>query len=61
MSFYREAGGGGWGNVDACLIKHLINVNNCCYGRCYVKSCILLIRFLRLQFSYFKKVIHFFE
>ena len=26
---------------------HLINVNNCCYGRCYEKSRILLIRFLK--------------
>ena len=29
------------------VCEHLINVNNCCYGRCYGKSRILLIRFLK--------------
>ena len=29
------------------VFEHLINVNNCCFGRCYGKSRILLIRFLK--------------
>ena len=29
------------------VCEHLINVNNCCYDRCYGKSRILLIRFLK--------------
>ena len=29
------------------VCAHLINVNNCCYGRCYGKSRILLIGFLK--------------
>ena len=29
------------------VCAHLINLNNCCYGRCYGKSRILLIRFLK--------------
>ena len=31
------------------VCDHLINVNNCCYGRCYGKSHILLIRFLKFH------------
>ena len=49
MSFYREAEGGG-GRVMFLLTlvcEHLINVKNCCYGHCYGKRCILLIRFLK--------------
>jgi len=29
------------------VFERLINVNNCCFGRCYGKSRILLIRFLK--------------
>ena len=47
MSFYREAGGGGVMFLLRLVCAHLINVNNCCYGRCYGKSRILLIRFLK--------------
>ena len=50
MSFYREAvkGGGGLMFLLRLVCAHLINVNNCCYGRCYGKSRILLlIRFLK--------------
>ena len=31
------------------VCDHLINVSNCCYGRCYGKSHILLIRFLKFH------------
>ena len=31
------------------VCEHLINVNNCCFGRCYGKSHILLIRFLKFH------------
>ena len=49
MLFYREAGGGGGGVMFLLRLvcAHLINVSNCCYGRCYGKSRILLIRFLK--------------
>ena len=47
MSFYREAGGGGVMFLLRLVCAHLINVNSCCYGRCYGKSRILLIGFLK--------------
>ena len=31
----------------AFVCEHLINVNNCCCGRCYGKSRILLLGFLK--------------
>ena len=47
MSFYREAGGRGVMFLLRLVCEHLLNVNKCCYGRCYGKSRILLIRFLK--------------
>ena len=29
--------------------EHLINVNSCCYARCYGKSHVLMIRFLKFH------------
>ena len=53
MSFYREAGGGGGVMFLLTLVcEYLINVNNCCYGRCYGKSRILLITFLTSRCFY---------
>ena len=31
------------------VCEHLINVNNCCYGRCYGKSHTLLLIFLKFH------------
>ena len=46
--FTERRGGGGLGVFSLRLdCEHLINVNNCCHGRCYEKSRILLIRFLK--------------
>ena len=50
VSFYREArGGGGIMFLLRFVGEHLRNVNNCCYGRCYGKSHILLTGFLKFH------------
>ena len=45
--YFTERRGGGVMFLLRLVCAHLINVNNCCYGRCYGKSRILLIRFLK--------------
>ena len=45
--FTERRGGGGVMFLLRLVCEQLINVNNYCYGRCYEKSRILLIRFLK--------------